>query len=322
MVSKLTLATAALAVFSVANAFVVNTNHSPTRLSSLSMSDGGDKEEPTLLKTVLQKQLAWDEKKGRFFETSIDEEDCIPEEEFCVTDKDTGDLIRLTVEEKERIFMDAMQAYYSSGRKILDDGEFDLLKEDLTWYGSSVVVMNRRESAYMKALQDYLKGTPSMTDAEFDTLKVELQEEGSRFAVQTEPKCFIDSGICKVTMTEDFFRTNLLYLPAGFAMLTVWLGLTFELLNPLIKVNPLFLGIVGTPFIYTTAKTITENFLFENFKIARGACPSCSYENTVFFGNILGVEGFNDVAAVKCPNCKEVFNVQRNTLRASTKPKA
>ena len=213
------------------------------------------------------------------------------------------------------------QAYYSSGRKILEDEEFDLLKEDLTWSGSKAVVMNRKETAYLQAMTDYLKGTPSLSDAEFDALKSELLEEKSKFAVQTEPTCYIDTGICKVTLTEDTFKTNLLYLPAGAIFTLLWVGLTFELLNPLVAVNPLVLAIVGSPFIYTASKTVTEGFLFENLKIARGPCPSCGYENTVYFGNILGVEGFSDVASVKCPNCKEVFNVQRNNFRASTLPK-
>jgi len=68
-----------------------------------------EKEDPTLMKSVLKKQIAYDEKTGRFFETNINEEDCVPEEEFCMTDNDSGELIRLTQEEKERIFLDALQ---------------------------------------------------------------------------------------------------------------------------------------------------------------------------------------------------------------------
>ena len=67
------------------------------------------KEDPTLMKSVLKKQIAYDEKTGRFFETNINEEDCVPDEEFCMTDNDSGELIRLTQEEKERIFLDALQ---------------------------------------------------------------------------------------------------------------------------------------------------------------------------------------------------------------------
>jgi hypothetical protein len=56
-----------------------------------------------------RKEIGYDEKSGRFYETGLEEEDCIPDEEFCITDKQSGNLIRLTVEEKERIFLDALQ---------------------------------------------------------------------------------------------------------------------------------------------------------------------------------------------------------------------
>ena len=182
--------------------------------------------------------------------------------------------------------------------------------------------MNRKEAKYLAAVQDYLKGTPSLSDKEFDKLKKELLEDGSQFAVQTEPQCYLDTGICKVTLQEDFFKTNLLYLPAGLTLFTLWLGLAYELVEPLIRINPIFLALAGSPFIYTGSKYITEELLFENFKVGRGPCPSCNFENTVYFGNILGVEGFGTEASVKCPNCKTQFTVQRNTLRASTLPKA
>jgi hypothetical protein len=214
------------------------------------------------------------------------------------------------------------QAYYSSGRKMLSDGEFDLLKEDLQWNGSPMVIMNRKEAAYLTAVQDYLKGTPTMNDVDFDSLKKQLMEEESKFAVQTEPKCYIDTGICKVTFQEDKFRSNLLYLPAGLILSVVWLGLGFEIIEPLIRINPVALALLGTPFIYNGSKFITEDLIFTKKFIAYGPCPNCQLENRVYFGDILGVEGFSDQAKAKCPNCKEQFTVQSNTLRASTLPKA
>jgi Zn ribbon nucleic-acid-binding protein len=200
----------------------------------------------------------------------------------------------------------------------LSDAEFDLLKEDLTWNGSTMVIMNRKEASYLKAVEEYLKGNPTMSDKEFDTLKKELMEEGSKFAVQTEPKCYIDTGICKVTLLEDKFRSNLLYLPAGVLLTLVWLGFGYEVIEPVIRINPVFLTLLGTPFIYFVGKFITEELVFQNKFVAFGPCPNCQAENRVYFGSILGVEGFTDVAQAKCPNCKEVFTVQRNTLRAST----
>ena len=76
------------------------------------MAEDGEQKtaEPFFIKSTLAKQLAWDDKEGRFRETSLSEEDvCEPDDEFCVTDQDSGELVRLTQEEKERIFMDALQ---------------------------------------------------------------------------------------------------------------------------------------------------------------------------------------------------------------------
>jgi hypothetical protein len=269
--------------------------------------------------TSARKELKFDDATGRFFETNLEE--CIPDEEFCTIDEDTGTKIRLTVAEKERIFLDALQSYYASGRQLLSDDDFDLLKEDLSWNGSTVVNVDRQESKYLAAMQAYLKGEPIMDDVEFDNLKKELKESGSTFAVDTEPKCYIDTGVCKVTLKEDKFRSNLLYLPASLTLSILWLGLAFELIEPFIRVNPIILFALGLPLIANGAKTITNEFIFPNNFVAYGPCPSCEYENRLYFGDILGVEGFSDEGTVKCPNCKTVFTVQRKTLRASTLPK-
>ena len=215
-----------------------------------------------------------------------------------------------------------LQSYYVTGRQVLSDEDFDLLKEDLQWNGSPVVALNRDEAKYLAAMEAYLKGTPILKDKEFDDLKKELKEAGSKIAVDTEPKCYIDTGVCKVTLQEDKFRSNLLYLPAGAILAIGWLGVGFELIEPIIRLNPIILFLLGSPLVYNGAKFITEELVFQNKFIAYGPCPNCEVENRVYFGNILGVEGFSDVAEVKCTNCKTVFNVQRNTLRASTLPKA
>lgn len=274
-------------------------------------------DETITFNTKSDKELSYDEKTGRFYETG-DAGECIPDDEYCAVDKETGELIRLTVVEKERIFLDSLQSYYVSGRQLLNDEEFDLLKEDLAWNGSDVAVLNRKEARYLAAMQAFNKGEAIMSDKEFDTLKNDLKEEGSKFAVTTEPKCYIDTGVCKVTLTEDKFRNNLLYLPAGGILTILWLALGFEVIEPLIRLNPLVLLLLGAFPIYKGALTITDDFIFPNNKVAYGPCPSCEVPNRVYFGDILGIEGFGDVADVKCTNCKVQFQVQRNTLRAST----
>jgi hypothetical protein len=57
---------------------------------------------------------------------------------------------------------------------------------------------------------------------------VELREAGSKVAVSTEPKCYIDTGICTVTFTEDKFREATLYIPVGLPTLLFSLGALYE----------------------------------------------------------------------------------------------
>jgi hypothetical protein len=85
-----------------------------TRVTSLLRMAGDESEDGTFVKSVLKKEIVYDEKAGRFFETNFGEGDCVPDEEYCYLDQSTGESIRLTVEEKERIFMDALQVRFTS----------------------------------------------------------------------------------------------------------------------------------------------------------------------------------------------------------------
>lgn len=131
----------------------------------------------------------------------------------------------------------------------------------------------------------------------------------------------IDTGICTVTYQPDNFRNNLLYLPIGAILGIFWLGFGFEVIEPIIRLNPLILAALGAPLIYSGTISLTDQFIFPNNKIVYGPCPVCESETRVYFGDVLGVEGYGDVATVKCTNCKSIINVQKKTLRASTLPK-
>lgn len=88
--------------------------------SVLSMAEEGSQDKVQL--TSGKKEIMFDEKSGRFFETNRDAEECIPDEEFCTIDDSTGKKIRLTVAEKERIFLDSLQVSGSIETK--DSGHF------------------------------------------------------------------------------------------------------------------------------------------------------------------------------------------------------
>lgn len=133
--------------------------------------------------------------------------------------------------------------------------------------------------------------------------------------------CLLDTGICTVTYQPDQFRNNLLYLPVGAILSIAWLAVGFEIIEPFIRINPIILAALGAPLIYNGSISLTDQFIFPNNKIVYGPCPVCETETRVYFGDVLGVEGFGDVASVKCTKCKSQINVQKKTLRASTLPK-
>ena len=69
----------------------------------------GDEPKDGTTITSARKEIGYDAASGRFFETDIDTE-CLPDEnEYCVVDKETGELVSLTLEQKEWIFLAALQ---------------------------------------------------------------------------------------------------------------------------------------------------------------------------------------------------------------------
>lgn len=276
---------------------------------STSLSDTG-----TRLDVGAEDKLVWDPSAGRFFERDLEE---VCEEEFCVMDEDSGKPILLTREEKERIFLDTVQQYYYGGNTSLSDEQFNRLKEDLSWEGSALVTLNRNETLFMNAIQAYNKGKPIISDGEFDELKVALKNEGSTIAVSTEPQCWVDTGVCKVTWEPDTVRQTSLYLPAAALSTLLLIGIADEIPG-VSSVNILIvLGVLAAPISGAT-KFLTDNLFFQNPFVAAGPCPKCGVENRVFFGGILGVEGDSEESSVKCTNCKSGLTVKKSTLRVST----
>lgn len=271
---------------------------------------------PSKLPDISEK-LVYDTKTGRFFEQDMD---LVCEEEFCLIDDDTNEPILLTREEKERIFLDALQSFYVNGKSNLPNDQFDRLKEDLSWEGSALVQLNRDEVKFLDAKIAYSKGTPILSDKDFDALKATLMDSGSKIAVQTNPECYVDTGVCKVTWLEDKLLTSSLYVPAGLMSTLIFIGVTFEIANALlhVAVNPLLLLAAATAPVSIISKELTNNFLFSDPLVASGPCPKCSVVNKVFFGDVLLVEGDKDQSTIKCTNCKELMTIKRSTLRVST----
>lgn len=112
-------------------------------------------------------------------------------------------------------------------------------------------------------------GEPILSDEEFDSLKRSLKESDSPIAVSTEPRCYVDSGICTATWQKDSWRMGILYVPASIITMSLWLILSFELLTPLRSVNPILtLGAWAT---------LRQVLLIEvpRCSLTASRCPSC-----------------------------------------------
>jgi hypothetical protein len=232
---------------------------------------------------------------------------------FCSINPRTGKRVEATLKEKEVLFMDAMQAYFR-GESTLSNDEFDALKEELTWQGSSVATLTRDEFKFLDAARAYEQGGKAvLSDEEFDALKRKLQEQGSIVAIQRGPRCSIRRQITFSDTVKDTRRILALYLPAAAVLSLVWLSSTFEF-TPLRNVDPVISLLLGTPFVYLGARLMTQ-LVVPDPLILVGDCPSCGRRIHVFFGKVLNLEGYDDVADVKCEKCKAALSVEKDTNR-------
>jgi hypothetical protein len=75
---------------------------------------------------------------------------------------------------KELMYFDALYAFYKTGYALLSDDDYEVLKENLTWEGSSVATMSGKEATFVSAVASSRRGSPILSDVEYDSLKSEL----------------------------------------------------------------------------------------------------------------------------------------------------
>ncbi|XP_020096097.1 PGR5-like protein 1A, chloroplastic isoform X2 [Ananas comosus] len=190
----------------------------------------------------------------------------------------------------------------------MSNEEFDNLKEELMWEGSSVVMLSPDEQKLLEASMAYVAGKPIMTDAEFDELKMRLKKEGSDI-VQEGPRCSLRSRKVYSDLSVDYFKMFLLNVPAAVVALGLFFFLDdltgFEITYLLELPEPfsfIFTWFAALPLIFWLAQTITSAIL-KDFLILKGPCPNCGTENLSFFGTILSVSSGGSTNTVKCSNC-------------------
>ncbi|KAJ6835578.1 PGR5-like protein 1B, chloroplastic [Iris pallida] len=190
----------------------------------------------------------------------------------------------------------------------MSNEEFDNLKEELMWEGSSVVMLSSQEQRFLEASMAYVSGKPILTDEEYDQLKLTLKKEGSSI-VQGGPRCSLRSRKVYSDLSVDYFKMFLLNVPAAVVALTLFFFLDditgFEITYLLELPEPfsfIFTWFAALPFIFWLAQTIT-NAIVRDFLILKGPCPNCGTENVSFFGTILSVPSGGAQNTVKCSNC-------------------
>ncbi|CAD6207748.1 unnamed protein product [Miscanthus lutarioriparius] len=230
-----------------------------------------------------------------------------------------------TLGEMEQEFLQACQAFYFDQKAIMSNEEFDNLKEELMWEGSSVVMLSEDEQKLLEASMAYAAGSPIMSDAEFDELKIKLKTDGS-VIVMEGPRCSLRSHKVYSDLNVDYLKMFLLNVPAT----TVALGLFFfidELTGFEINVFQLpepfgfiFTWFAALPLILFLAQLLTKAIV-QDFLILKGPCPNCGTENLSFFGTILSVSSGGTTNKVKCANCSTELEYDSKS-RVITLPEA
>uniref|UniRef100_A0A0F7CYT8 PGRL1A transmembrane protein n=1 Tax=Pelargonium transvaalense TaxID=158603 RepID=A0A0F7CYT8_9ROSI len=213
-----------------------------------------------------------------------------------------------TLGELEQEFLQALQSFYYEGKATMSNEEFDNLKEELMWEGSSVVMLSSDEQKFLEAAMAYVSGKPIMSDKEYDDLKIRLKIEGSEIVAEG-PRCSLRSRKVYSDLTVDYLKMFLLYVPASVVALSLFFFLDdltgFEITYLLELPEPfsfVFTWFAALPLIVYLATAFT-NVIVKDFLILKGPCPNCGTENVSFFGTILSISSGGKNNNLKCSNC-------------------
>nr|XP_004515785.1 PGR5-like protein 1A, chloroplastic [Cicer arietinum] len=223
---------------------------------------------------------------------------------YCSIDKKE----KKSVGELEQDFLQALQSFYYEGKAIMSNEEFDNLKEELMWEGSSVVMLSSDEQKFLEASIAYVSGNPILNDKQYDELKLRLKREGSEIVVEG-PRCSLRSKKVYSDLSVDYLKMFLLNAPATVIALGLFFFLDdltgFEITYLLELPEPfsfIFTWFAAVPLIVYLAQSLT-NAIIKDFVILKGPCPNCGTENTSFFGTILSISSGGSNNKVKCSDC-------------------
>merc|ERR1712032_1559117 len=126
-------------------------------------------------------------------------------DEYVQTDPVTGESKSISLDEKEKLYLECLDAFYNEGgKKLLNDEEYNMLKLDLDFDGSKVATFSSDEIKFVLSNKRYAMGKPIMDDKAYDALREKLKKEGSPVVIHEAALCSLDDGICKNDMSIDF----------------------------------------------------------------------------------------------------------------------
>ncbi|CAH1451485.1 unnamed protein product [Lactuca virosa] len=220
--------------------------------------------------------------------------------------------------EMEQDFLQALQAFYYEGKATMSNEEFDNLKEELMWEGSSVVMLSSDEQKFLEAAMAYVSGNPIMSDVEYDKLKMQLKKDGSEIVVEG-PRCSLRTRKVYSDLSVDYLKMFLINVPAAVVAVGLFFFLDditgFEITYLLELPEPfsfIFTWFAALPFILWLSFSFTS-LIVKDFLILKGICPNCGTENNSFFGTILSISSGGTTNSVKCTNCQTPLVFDQNT---------
>ena len=231
-------------------------------------------------------------------------------EGYVQTDPVTGESTSLDLDEKEKLYLECLDAFYNeNGKQLLGDEEYNQLKIDLDFEGAKIVTFTKDEIKFVLANKRYKMGKPILNDAEYDELRGRLKAAGSTVIIHEGAKCNVEDGICKTDLAIDAGKTRLLYLPGSLGGLL----LVQEAFFWTVGLDPIISTVLGLIPAYFFGIWFTENVFAQKPLVVQAGCTNCGYLNTVFFGDLFSVatDGLVpdaltiDSVNCKCPNCKK-----------------
>jgi len=257
----------------------------------------------------------------------LDDESKAFYEGYVETDPVTGESKALSLDEKEKLYLECLDAYYNEdGKQLLNDEEYEKLKLDLDFDGSRVATFSADEIKFVIANKRFKMGKPVLNDVEYDALRLKLKGLGSPVIIHEGAKCSVDEGICKSDLSIDTGKTRLLYIPGVVGGSILFTELSFWTLHT----DPIIGIVLGAIPAYFFGIWFTENVFAQNPIVTQCSCPNCGTLNTIFFGDLFGVmtdglagppaPGFANKATVelKCSNCKSDLTANRDEMIVTT----